>query len=74
MPCNVVVRGDPGSSDTVIVDAVDPRLLVDMAGQPGLRDIADTVAALLQKAVDALGGRKPAADGAPDGAAQRPRI
>ena len=58
MPCNVVVRGDPGSSDTVIVDAVDPRLLVDMAGQPGLRDISDTVAVLLQKVVDALGGDK----------------
>jgi uncharacterized protein (DUF302 family) len=54
LPCNVVVRGDPDAPGTVIVDAVDPRPLIEAAEQPGLRQIAEKVSVLLQKAVDSL--------------------
>ncbi|MCV7129794.1 MULTISPECIES: DUF302 domain-containing protein [Mycobacteriaceae] len=56
LPCNVVVRADPGASDdTVIIDAMNPQLMVQVSDQPGLREVADDAAIKLQAAVDALG-------------------
>lgn len=52
LPCNVVVRRDPDSADTIIVDAMDPRLMVDVTKEPGLDQIADAVGRLLQEALD----------------------
>jgi uncharacterized protein (DUF302 family) len=56
LPCNVVVRTDPGSpGDTVLVEAMDPQIMVQVAGQPGaLQPIADEAAAKLQAAMSAL--------------------
>ncbi|GBE66291.1 ABC transporter [Mycobacterium sp. MFM001] len=51
LPCNVVVRRDPDAADTVIVDAMDPRLMVDVTKESGLDDIADAVRGLLQEAL-----------------------
>jgi uncharacterized protein (DUF302 family) len=51
LPCNVVVRKDPGDPDTVIVDAMDPRLMVDVTKEPGLDHIAFAVTGLLQEAL-----------------------
>lgn len=51
LPCNVVVRKDPDAPDTVIVDAMDPRLMVDVTKEPGLDNIADAVSGLLQEAL-----------------------
>jgi uncharacterized protein (DUF302 family) len=51
LPCNVVVRRDPAAPDTVLVDAMDPRLMVEVTKEPGLDQIADTVAGLLQEAL-----------------------
>ncbi len=51
LPCNVVVRKDPDAPDTVIVDAMDPRLMVDVTKEPGLDHIADAVSGLLQEAL-----------------------
>jgi uncharacterized protein (DUF302 family) len=53
LPCNVVVRTGPGS-DSVIVDAMDPQVMVQVADQPGLREVADDAAARLQAAIDSL--------------------
>lgn len=56
MPCNVVVRSDPANSqgDTVIVEAMDPQLMVRVTGQPGLQDMADQATAKLRAAISAL--------------------
>lgn len=54
LPCNVVVRADRQEPDTVIVDAMDPQLMVQVADQPGLRDVADDATAKLRAAIHAL--------------------
>lgn len=56
LPCNVAVRSDPAAGDdTVIVDAMDPQVMVRLSGEPGLREVADEAAAKLQAAIDSLG-------------------
>ena len=54
LPCNVVVRADPTDENTVIVEAMNPRLLVEVTGEAGLEPVADEVAAKLQAAIDSL--------------------
>ena len=54
LPCNVVVRADPAEPDTVSIDAMNPRLMVDVTEEPGLVEIADAVAGRLQQAIDSL--------------------
>jgi uncharacterized protein (DUF302 family) len=57
LPCNVVVRADPGSpGDTVLVEAMDPQVMVQVASQPGaLQAVADEAGVKLQAAISALG-------------------
>src|SRR5271168_3591301 len=45
LPCNVVVRADPKDNKTVIVDAMNLRLVVDVSGAPALEGVADEVSA-----------------------------
>lgn len=40
---------------TVIVDAMNPRIMADVTNEPRLRDVADDVAVKLQTAIDSLG-------------------
>lgn len=55
LPCNVVVRADAtASGDVVIVDAMDPQMMVQLSDGPGLREVADEAAAKLQAAIDSL--------------------
>lgn len=54
LPCNVVVRADPTDNKTVIVDAMNPRLLVEVSGEPALEGVAAEVSAKLQAAIDSL--------------------
>ncbi|BBY08247.1 DUF302 domain-containing protein [Mycobacterium noviomagense] len=55
LPCNVVVRTDAADAgDTVLVEAMDPQIMVRVADQPGLQDIADQAAGKLQAAINAL--------------------
>jgi len=54
LPCNVVVRSDPDRRGVVIVDAMDPQLMVQVADQPGLRAVADEASAKLRAAIDEL--------------------
>ncbi len=56
LPCNVVVRADPdGSGDAVLVEAMDPQLMVKVTGEAGaLQDVADQATAKLQAAIGAL--------------------
>lgn len=57
LPCNVVVRADPDSAgETVLVEAMDPQIMVQVANQSeGLQEIADQAAAKLQAAMGAVG-------------------
>ena len=54
LPCNVVVRADPTDNKTVIVDAMNPRLLFEVSGEPALEPVAAEVSAKLQAAIDSL--------------------
>jgi uncharacterized protein (DUF302 family) len=55
LPCNVVVRADPTDPTRVLVEAMDPQLLVQVTGEAQLQEIADEVAAKLRAAIDAIG-------------------
>ncbi|WP_059021075.1 DUF302 domain-containing protein [Mycobacterium sp. M26] len=55
LPCNVVVRADPDHEGSVVVEAMNPQLLVEVTGEPELRAVADEVGAKLQSAIDSLG-------------------
>ena len=52
LPCNVVIR--TGASGSVVVDAMNPRLMVAVTGEPALTEIAAEVATRLQAALDSL--------------------
>ena len=55
LPCNVVVRTDPKADGTVLVEAMDPQVLVDVTKEAELRPVADEVGAKLRSAIDSLG-------------------
>jgi uncharacterized protein (DUF302 family) len=54
LPCNVVVRADPDHADTVLVEAMDPGLLVEVTGEPELRPVAEEVTGRMKAAIDSL--------------------
>ena len=54
LPCNVVVRADRADESSVIVEAMNPQILVEVTGEPALRDIADEVTRKMQAAIDSL--------------------
>ncbi|MGZ5365730.1 MAG: DUF302 domain-containing protein [Mycobacterium sp.] len=54
LPCNVVIRADRADESSVIVEAMNPQILVEVTGEPALRDIADEVTRKMQAAIDSL--------------------
>lgn len=56
LPCNVVVRADTGdaSGRSMIVEAMNPDLMVSVTGEGGLDPVAAQASELLNKAIDAL--------------------
>jgi uncharacterized protein (DUF302 family) len=54
LPCNVVVRAD---GDGTVVEALDPRIMVGLAGQDALAPVADEAGARLSAALASLDGR-----------------
>ena len=54
LPCNVVGRADPADEAAVLVEAMDPQVLVDVTGEEQLKPVADEVAAKLRAAIDSL--------------------
>ncbi|MGS2810584.1 DUF302 domain-containing protein [Nocardia sp. MW-W600-9] len=54
LPCNVIVREDPAREGTVLVEAMNPQLLVQVTDEPALASIADDAGRRLQSAIDAL--------------------
>jgi uncharacterized protein (DUF302 family) len=55
LPCNVVIRADAGQT---VVEALDPQVMVTVAGEPSLKPVADEAASRLRAALRSL----PAAD------------
>ncbi|RDH80214.1 DUF302 domain-containing protein [Mycolicibacterium moriokaense] len=54
LPCNVVVRSDPADEKTVLVEAMNPQVLVDVTGEAQMKPVADEVTERLQAAIDSL--------------------
>lgn len=54
LPCNVLVRADPADPKVVIVEAMNPSILVEVTGEPALKEIADEVTAKLGAAISSL--------------------
>lgn len=54
LPCNMLVRADPGDAGSVIVEAMDPGLLVEVTGEPALVTIAAEVTENLRAAIASL--------------------
>ncbi len=63
LPCNVVVRADPDHPGTVLVEAMNPALLVEVTGEPALRPVSEEVTGKLQAAIDSLHRTAPVATG-----------
>ena len=55
LPCNVIVRRDPADAATVIVEAMDPQVMVEVTGEAELKPIAAEAATRLRAALAALG-------------------
>lgn len=55
LPCNVVVRRGKDATETTI-QAIDPRTMVQLSGNPAVREVADDADTRLRKALAALGG------------------
>ncbi len=56
LPCNVVVRADPSDPEgTVLVEAMDPQVMVQVAGQAqSLQDVADEASAKIRAAIEGI--------------------
>jgi uncharacterized protein (DUF302 family) len=51
LPCNVIVRTADGQT---VVQALDPRAIAEVAGQPVLREVAEEAAHRLKAALESL--------------------
>ena len=56
LPCNVVVRADPADPEgAVLVEAMDPQVMVQVAGQAqALQPVADEASAKLHAAIERI--------------------
>ncbi len=57
LPCNVLVRADTTTPGSVIVEAMNPAIMVETTGESGLADVAQEATTKLQAAISALGGQ-----------------
>jgi uncharacterized protein (DUF302 family) len=53
LPCNVVVRAGDGG---IVVEALDPNVMVDVTGEPDLAPVAREATQRLRAALDSLSG------------------
>ncbi|MGK8557427.1 DUF302 domain-containing protein [Nocardia gipuzkoensis] len=54
LPCNVIVRRDPTSDTTIIVEAMNPQLMVQVTDDLALQPIAAQAGVKLQAAITSL--------------------
>lgn len=59
LPCNVVVRRDRTDPDTIIVEAMNPQLMVQVTGQPALDPVAAEATTRLRAALATLEATQP---------------
>ncbi len=57
LPCNVIVRRDPDHAGTVIVEAMNPDVMVQVTGESALQPIATEAATGLRSAIETLSDR-----------------
>ncbi|MGB3771122.1 MAG: DUF302 domain-containing protein [Rhodococcus sp. (in: high G+C Gram-positive bacteria)] len=57
LPCNVVVRSDADTPGSVIVEAMNPEIMVEVTDEQGLSDVAGEATTKLKAAISALGGQ-----------------
>lgn len=58
LPCNVIVRADTTSTpESVIVEAMNPAIMVEVTDNTDLDSVATEATGLLQAAIASLGGR-----------------
>ena len=51
LPCNVVVRT---AGAQTIIEALNPQVMVEVAGQPSLKPVADEATSRIRAALDSL--------------------
>jgi uncharacterized protein (DUF302 family) len=51
LPCNVVVRTAGGQT---VIEALNPQVMVQVAGQPSLKPVADDATSRIRAALDSL--------------------
>lgn len=56
LPCNVVVRADTEHEGSVIVEAMNPAIMVEVTGEPEMSAVAAEATTKLTAAITALGG------------------
>lgn len=54
LPCNVVVREDPENPATVLIEAMNPQLMVQFVDDPAVSPIAEQATRQLQAAISTL--------------------
>lgn len=59
LPCNVIVR--EVAAEGVVVGFLDPHIMVELVGNPGVRAVADAAEKRLRRACESLGGSTPQA-------------
>ncbi|WP_327119634.1 DUF302 domain-containing protein [Nocardia sp. NBC_01730] len=57
LPCNVIVRRDAATDNTIIIEAMNPELMVQVTGEPALEPIATEATTKLRTAIDSLRDR-----------------
>ncbi|ORB87091.1 ABC transporter [Mycobacterium kansasii] len=62
LPCNVVVRSHPEQAGTIVIEAMNPRLMADVTGEPKLVPIAEEVTGRIQAVIDELERSEAAAE------------
>ncbi len=65
LPCNVVVRSTDGGT---VVEMIDPQIMVDLAENPEMRQVAGEVAEKLSAALESLREESPASSSPEPGA------
>ena len=54
LPCNVIVREDTENAGSVIVEAMNPAIMVEVTGEPDMKSVADEATTKLTAAIEAL--------------------
>lgn len=58
LPCNVIVREDPNTEGAVLVEAMNPQMMVRVTGEPELEAVAEDAGRRLQSAIDTLAAQR----------------